>query len=438
MNRVIVVPTVERNPSRHRGPISSEHWNNFHEQVVHDITNLCNSVNLLYNNLSRSNSIYDNELLYLKQQVRALQNQKLYLEKLSIDNSNIVARYVDIADSKGVSFPNNLDDSHSSMLNIQYGEITLPVTAIENKFYVNSLTSGAVITPVDLVVTVSGTFDKLDGNGLANYEKGGTVVPGDPVQAFNGNNQSYWIRKVVFPIDSPVDEVECELIVTIPESSSSEANTIEIVPFPNGTMDLLELATSTDLTENYVRVSSFSPINNITNRRYHFPSLAVDKIKIRIRQRNWIEEDGKKVFYYGLQELGLKLIDYDRSFTRGASFGSNNSFILRIDAPEGYTFNSIYRIDPDPNFLLEDFSNRHIHVRINTSEDYAIGNIWDSNTMYSPQQLDNPIAANSSSVLYAFVEMNYVSESGGSISPFEVGTTPYIRGIGIAYTLNRG
>lgn len=432
----IVTPSVKRNPVRYRGPLNSEDWNDFHEQVVKDITDLSNTVNLLYTNQYKSSIIFGNELLYLKQQVRSLSNQKDYYEKLSIANSELAVRYIDMADTKGIAFPEALDDSHSSMINAQFGEATLPATAIENKFYVNSLTSGAVVVPSDLVVTVAGTFDKIDGKGTINYEKGGKVSPGNPIQAFNGNNQSFWVRRVEFPIDAAVDEIECELIVTVPSGASSEANTIEVFPFPHGNVDITELATATDLTDNFTRVSSFSPINNCLNKRYHFTSISVDRIKIRLRQRNWVEENGKKVFYYGLQELGLKLVDYDRVYTRGAAFGSNNSFILRVDAPEGHTFNQIYRIDPTPNFLLEDFVSRHVHIRVNTSPDYAVGNIWDSDTMYPPQNLTQPIDANGSSSLYFFIEMNYVSESGGSLSPFDINTTPRIEGIGLAYTIN--
>jgi hypothetical protein len=437
MDRKIVIPSVSRHPGRFRGPLRSDEYNDFHEEVVKDITNLSNVVNLLYSSLSQSITAMDNEASHLRSQVRALLNQRNYLEKVGITNNLIVARYLDLGDSKGVSFPNGLDDRHSSMINVDFGEVTLPTTAIENKFYVTSLTSGAIVLPPDLIVRVRGTFDKLNGDGVVNYERGGKVSPGDSSLAFNGNNQTRWIRRVEFPIDSVIDQVECELTVTIPEGVSSEANTIEIYPFPNGLVDITELSTASDLGDNFIRVSSFSPEDNLITRRYHFPVKTVDQIRIRFRQRNWKEENGKKVFYYGLQELGLKLIDYDRTFSQGASFGTNNSFILKIDAPDGHSFNSLYRIDPNPNFFLEDFSKRHVHIRLNTSEEYSVGNIWDSDSMYAPQQLASPISANASTSLYAFVQLNYVNESGGSVSPFEIGTTPYLRGIGMAYTLNR-
>lgn len=436
-DRKIVIPSVSRHPGRFRGPLRSDEYNDFHEEVVRDITNLSNGLNNLYSSLSQSLTVLDNETSYLRRQLKSLLNQKDYTEKIGVTNNSICARYIDIGDSKGISFPNGLNDQHSSMLNVDVGEITLPPTAIENKFYVNSLTSGAVVLPPDLIVRVKGTFDKVDGNGSINYERGGKVTPGDPTLAFNGNNQTFWIRRVEFPIDSVVDQVECELTVTVPEGVSTEANTIDLVPFPNGSVDITELATASDLGDNFIRVSSFSPQDNLLVNRYHFPAKTVDQIRIRFRQRNWREENGKKVFYYGLQELGLKLIDYDRTYVSGASFGVNNSFILRIDAPDGYSFNNIYRVDPNPNFLLEDSTKRHVHVRLNTTSEYSVGTVWDSDSMYSPQQLASPISANASTVLYAFVQLNYVNESGGAISPFEIGCTPTMRGLGLSYTLNR-
>lgn len=292
-----------------------------------------------------------------------------------------------------------------------------------------------IVIPPDLNVKVRGTFDKLDGKGLVNYERGGTVYPGDPYLAFNGNNQTYWIRKVEFPLDSRVDQVEVELVVIVPESVSTDANMIEVSPFPNGSVDITELATASDLGDNFVTVPGFSSVDNATATRYHFASKTVDQIRIRLRQRNWVEENGKKVFYYGLQELGLKSVDYDKTSNSVNDFGANNSFIMQINAPPGYLFNSIYRIDPSPNFLLEDQNKRHIHIRIGTTTDFNVGTIWNSDTTYPPQQVTVPISANGVDTLYVFCQLRYVTENGGVLSPFEVGTTPYFRGLGLTYTL---
>ncbi len=432
----IILPQASMQPARHRGPLSSSKYNDFQAGVLEDIANLSSAVNSMYADLSKTMLILHSETDYLRRQVKALRSQQEYAEKIASSVSAIAYRYVDVGDTKGITFPNGVDDTRSTMLSASYGEITLPPNAIENKFYVTSLVNGVIVTPPDLSVRVRGTFDQLDGQGQVNYERGGRVTPGDPRNAFNGNNQSYWIRKVEFPIDSRVDQVECELIVSIPESVSADSNVIELIPFPHGSVDVTELATASDLGDNYIRLPGFSPVDNVTSTRYHFAPKTVDQIKVRLRQRNWVEENGKKVFYYGLQELALKFIDYDKNYAVSSTFGTNNSFIMRIDAPAGHTFDAIYRVDPNPNFLLEDMNLRHVHMRINTSADYSVGTLWDSDVSLTPQQANTPLDALGASTLYLFVQMNFVNESGGVLSPFPVGTTPYFKGIGMSYTLN--
>jgi hypothetical protein len=97
----------------------------------------------------------------------------------------------------------------------------------------------------------------------------------------------------------------------------------------------------------------------------------------------------------------------------------------------------LYRIDPSPNFLQEDMTKRHLHIRLNTTNDFYLGTIWNSDENYPPQQTTTPINALGTTELYAFVQMNFVSDSGGVLSPFEVGTTPYFKGLGLSYTLTR-
>lgn len=434
MDSKVVVPLTESQPARHRGPLNSQDYNKVQEAMIADIQNISNVVNSLNARLSRNFTVLQNENSYLRRLVDSLKNQQMYSEKVSSHLGTLASRFIDFSDTTGLSFPDGIIDTRSAFLSSEFGEVTLPTNATENKFYVTSLFNNKIVTPGTLRVSVLGEFDKKDGEGLVNYEKGGIVYSGVPENAFNGLNDSYWIRKVVFPLDSRVDEVECELTVIIPEGSSSEANVLELVPFPNGSVDVLELARASDLGDNFTRIEGFVPTNNLVAKRYHFSPVPVDQIKIRIRQRNWIEEDGKKVFYYGLQELGLKLVDYDKAYTQGAVFGSNNSFVVKVASPDGYSFNKLFRIDPSPNFLLEDMSNRHVHLRIGLSSEISNGVIWDSDSEYTPQQSNVPIVIGSS-VFYVFIELNFVESSGGNLSPFPIGTTPFMNGVGFAYNL---
>lgn len=430
----IVSNFVDRKPVAYRSPLTSEEQNAFRDAVAATVSSLTAAVNSMNAEVKKGFNILQNENQFLRRSIDSLQARLAYNEAIQGRNGNRVSRFVDFSNTSGITFPNGLDDSKSAFMLSEFGEVTLPPIAIENKFYNISISNGRIVTPSNLTYTVRGSFDKGEGEGFQNYEKGGEILEGTPENAFNGVNSSYWVRKVRFPIDSKVDEVECELIVVVPESVSSLANLIEVYPFPNGSVDILELSTASDLGSNYTLVNGFVSTNNLVARRYHFPSTTVQQIKIRLRQRNWVEEDGMKVFNYGLQELSMKLVDYDKSYTPNAAFGSNNSFIVKIDAPSGFNFGSLYRFDPNPNFTLEDASNRHVRVRLGVNSSINQGIFWDSTTNVLPQNLNLPLVVNSSSI-YAFVEMNYVESSGGVLSPYTVGTTPYLWGLGLSYTL---
>lgn len=432
----IVQPTTNRHPVEHRGPLKSSDINDFQESVVEDIQNLAKAINTVYNNLEKTSIASHNDISFLRRQVDALLKQNQYIEKVAANNGYLVSRLVDFSDTAGISYPNGLNDDLSAMVYAEFGQATLPANAIENRFYSTSARTGRVVQGSNLVINVTSTFDKGEGEGLVDYERGGIVTPGKTEWAFNGNNRQIWIRKVEFPIDSKVDQVECELTVVVPDGTSTEANLIELFPFPNGSVDITSLSTSADVADSFTSLSVFDAINNATNIRYHFPIISIEQIKIRLRQRNWIEENGKKVFYYGLQELGLKLIDYDKLYQAGASFGKNNSFIAKISAPPGYGFKDLYRIDPTPNFLLEDKGNRHIHLRLSTTPNFD-NVIWNSDSTIPPQESLQPISLGSTETIYAIFELNFVTTNGGSLSPFPIGTTPYIEGLGLSYTLER-
>lgn len=431
--RIVSTSSVRR-PAKFRGQLLSADYNDSQEEIIRDIQELANVVNSLNSRLTRSILILNNENSFLRRKVDALENQQDFSEKLAASYGTVVSRYVDFSNTEGITFPNGLDDTRSAMLAAEFGEITLPVNTIENKFYVTSLTTNKLVLP-ELDITVTPSFDKGEGDGIVNYERGGSVTPGNPEYGFNGINDMYWVRRVEFPIDSRVDQVECELTVVVPEGSSSNANLLELIPFPNGSVDITEIATASDLGNNFTRIPGFVSTDNFVAKRYHFSPRVVDQIKIRFRQRNWIEENGKKVFYYGLQECTLKLVDYDKLYIPGASFGTNNSFKIAIPAPSGTSFTSIYSIKPEPDFLQEDFSKRHVHIKLCASDDPINNVLWDSDNQYAPQDNSTPIVANSPT-LYAFVHMNFVDTNGGSSSPYQIGTTPYLHGIGLSFTVN--
>jgi len=429
----IVNPTSVRHPARYRGVLNSKDTNDFQEGVVKDIHDNARGINVLNSRLESSLVTMHNEVAYLRRLVDLLLNQRDYVEKADALDFGI-NRFMDFNDTRGIFFPNGLDDKFSALVSAQFGEATLPANAIENRFYTTSVRSGLIVTAPDLASRVTSVFDKGDGDGLVDYERGGKVTPGKPEWAFNGNNQRYWRRRVEFPLDSRVDQVEVEITVDVPSGASSEANLLEVYPFPNGSVDLQSLSTAGNLANSFTLVPGFTATDNISYKRYHFSVIRVERIKVRLRQRNWVEENGKKVFYYGMQELALKLVDYDKNYSANASFGKNHTFISKVTAPVGFGFNQIHKIFPDPDFFLEDTGKRHVRLRIGTDATFS-SFLWDSDSNVEPQRSGTLVSLGNATDLYAAFELQFVEDTGGSLSPYPVGTTPYVRGLGLSYTL---
>jgi len=435
METKIVQPQVTRDPLRFRGHNSSEEANRFQDAVVYDVHNLSTAVNTLNSKIISLSGERDSEVSFLKRRLADLEERFAYREHTFGKAGIKIDKYIDFHNTKGFYISPSLSALKTASFKSQFGEVYLPATAIENKFYNLSLRTTEIVLPPDLLVDTTSQFDKGEGDGIQDYENGGIASETSPLNAFNGINEKAWIRHVTFPLESDVDQVEVQLDAVVPAGASEHANLIEIVPFPEGSCDITLLATSPSIGSSFVSVDNFEETNNATATRYHFTPRSVDQIRVRMRCRNWRELNGKKVFIYGLQELGAKHINYVKEYSTDDNFGDNVTHIVKIDAPRDHIFTKLFRIDPYPNFFNEDLQYRHIRLRLSTTPDY--NNVfWDSATNIAPQLgVVAGITMGGSSTIYAIYTLKYVdSISTGAIQVFSTGTTSYQKGLGLVFS----
>lgn len=431
--RKIVQVTTQRKPAPRSGFFSSEAYNNFQEGVINDLGNLMSAVNSLASQQVQIIKSMNAENLFLRKQVLDLEAGEGYRRLRAARLGSTIDDWADFHNTGNISYPANQPDGLKAIINPIYGESVLPIHAEQSKFYVQSLRDGSILPPSSLNVTTSSLFDKLDGNGVKDWEYGGSVTKGEPERAFDGSRNTAWIRRVEFPLDSDVTSVEVELTVQVPDQSIAESNMISIQPYPYGEVDVVGLYLAADLGSSFQAVPGFSTVINARNHRWHFSARVASQIKIRLRQRNFFEENNKKVFLYGLKELGLSLVDWDKTYVDGGNLEQNSSFVIRFDSPDGYTFDVLRSINASPNFFNENIGSRHVHVVLSQTADYG-GSLWNSDNSVMPQDLTSGVALGNISTLYAIVTLNWVEGYGGPGSPYAVGTTPYLRGLGIQYT----
>jgi hypothetical protein len=430
----IVQPMTTRRPARKRGPLESAKYNTFQDEVVQDVINISTAVNSNASGIRSLANQLASDNAFLKRRIESLEEAMDYKEFIFGKIGIKIDRYIDFHDTSNFISLSTISSAKLAPFKGQFGEVCLPANSIENKFYNFSLRTNEIIVPDDLTVEITGIFDKLEGTGLQNYESSGKVSPGNPINAFNGLNELQWVRSISLPLESDVDQVEVQMTVVVPAGVSSRANLLEIVPFPEGSVDITMLATAPDLGSTFTSIDGFTEKNNLTSKRYHFPPRAVEQVKIRLRCRNWREQNGKKVFTYGLQELGLKLVDYKKEYDSADNLGNNYTSVLRVAAPEDHSFTTMYRLDPRPNFFLEDAARRHVRLRLSNTEDFS-GVFWDSDVHAPPQLVGSAgVGMPAAETIYAFFTMKFADGSGGRSSPYSVGTTPYLNGIGMLFT----
>jgi len=340
--------------------------------------------------------------------------------------------WYDLHDTAGVSFLAAADISTRASVSGQFGQATIPMNAIQSKTYSLRLLAEDGLSQLEVLSSATGIFDKGLGDGLVNYEGGSetpTIEETPQANATNGNNLEYWRRRVIFDLESDVSEVECEITITLPSQSDLKANVIYVHPYPLGNVDITGIWVSPDLTDSFTQLTGWTDLEGAKKTRWFMPAQDVAKVKVRIRQRNWTEEDGRKVFEFGLQELGVQLVEWDKTYDSGALLSDNHSFVHTIKAPAGTVFHKLHGFYCDPDFTLEPAGSRHLHFVLAADPLGAI-QIWNSDQSAVPQSLETALDLGLNDTIYLITTLNWC-ETVDPSSPFQAGTPPWMTGFGL-------
>lgn len=414
------------------GQIQSDKLDDFVEQVVNDLVTLQDQGN---GNASAVKNYFGTLMLETanaRKLAYALEQDRQYERRAKAMDGEIISRWYDFHDASGVFFIEDSDQAKRAAVSTEYGHATIPMNAVESRTYALRLIAQGTIASASLSVITSGVFDKLEGDGPTDYEYDGTVEETDPKNCANGNNGKYWRRRVIFPLESDVSEVECEVTIRVPDSANLYANVVYIHPYPMGSVDITGVWASPDLTDSYAPIDTFEEVEGAMKKRWFIPQQKIGKLKVRFRQRNWFEENGKKVFEYGAQEIGIQLVEWDKSYNSAASqLKDNHTFVTQLDCEDGYGFYQLYGFDAKPDAFLEPAGERHAHFVL-ARDPEGTDVIWDSDATALPQQLQAPISMGLVGTIYLITTLNWVVDASPE-SPFPAGTPPYIEGFGIRY-----
>jgi len=397
----------KRRPAPRRGPSDSDDYNASQDEMITDLTTMVEEVNAQESELDRTHLTRFHETIALRAQMDRVIAERRIRNLFDAAAGDPITTVVDFRGFTGPDFEvlyTGLDQARRARVEPLYGQVLLPYNNVVNRVYGLDPDTGDVVIPSSIEVSVTG------------YDQGGTPTAGTPKYAVNGNDQTYWIRKVRLPLESDVDYVEAELQVNLPALYTTYVNMLSVHPFPLGQIDIEEITYSSTSADPSIALSGFSQVNCAGFRRWHFQDVHMTKVKIKIRQRHFVEEKGFKVFYLGLQELLLHLVDFDRtanpvSGPMGPTDG--NGVIVRVDAPEGYTFQYITRFLCDPDYAIPAVDNK-IFYRI-YSDAGLVTEQWSSWADNAPQVTPVDLTALGLSSIYVALTMEW--DDTNSVSP---------------------
>jgi hypothetical protein len=399
---------TRRLPAPRRGPTDSEDFNAFQDGAVTDLGTAIAEINALTAKVEETRAIRFLESADERVRIERATADRVVRNIFDAAAGDPITTVVDFGGFTGPDYEINyggLAEARRARLDPVHRQVTLPYNAVVNRVYGVSTTTGLPVLPGTIETEVVGY-----------NESGGTVVSGTKKYAVNGMNQDYWRRRVRFPIESDVDYVEATFQVNLPTLHTSYVNMLSIHPFPQGWVDVTEIKYSTTTSDPSIDLSGFTAVNSVGFRRWHFPEVAMTSVRIRLRTKYFVEENGFKVFNLGLQELLLQLVDFDRTANAGSgplAPATGNGIVTKIDAPAGYTFDQITRFYSNPTWATGAADNK-VYWRI-----YADASLTDErwSSWSDPTPQDTPVDLSTDGLSSIYVVLTLEWDDSALVSP---------------------
>ena len=421
-----------------RGQSRSADKRDFQDEVIRDLQNLNASIIQNTSGITSVLTVLSKEVASLKADLAKRDEENEFFRTLTAVNQTLT--YVNgFSSAEDIMFHDDTPNERRCVIDREFGELLPPRDRVANMFYAASLDNEGTIYPRNISYNIT-----TDEPSTADVEIG------DVRNAFNGNNLSYWVRKVKLPLHSDVTSVSLTLTVSVPSGQVFQPNEMYVLPFPYKGVEVTNVQYASDLTDSLKSIAEldprygrsagdgsveFTPRKDSSPFLIHFQPTSVAQLKITLTQSNWVEENGYKVFYYGAQEIGLRFVDYDKTADPDVyNHEKNNNAIVRVAAPNEYYFDRITYFMSEP----WDSTFRHLRWQIATDEDFT-NVVWDSD-MALPQSNTASIVNVSVATPYLYIKALplFVGSASGSPtagSPFFLNTPAFVDAIALQYTV---
>lgn len=387
---------TQKKSIQYHGPISSSDYNERIEQNYADLVYLYNKYSVIDTKISEIIERVVKENIFLTSAINDLADRIRVIESVNTNQLSIHSRsQVDL--SPFINTPYAIAASQALVLNDYYNHLSLPevIGSSHSKIkFVNSL-RGQIVP--DFLET------RIDAN-LAGGDGNGALIDTTPVQnAFINQPDKVWRRNVILNEPNPLG-VSMFFYIKIPTGSMLNplSNSISLSPFPSSGVDVVRVEYSTaknpSLTEKddyysfnpghydgeYDAIGKIAPggwstkgsdtIVNSGPLKFFCADKNITAIRILLRQRNYIKENGSYIYTYGLSDVDVR---YEKFIEIGKTF-------IRFNAPTGKTIRELVNVSPKiytlPQSLIGDvFSHRVFYP---SGSGYVLTNPYTSSHVY--------------------------------------------------------
>lgn len=307
-----------------RQPLNSSQLNELHQNILEDLLELFNQSNEFDQTLSHLRYISTTESIFLRYRLNELEAKfqtlnTLYKSQLEASTEQTLLLFPHQFRSK--------EAGHEMEIDLDAMCATMKPTYYNSKVNLYDDVLGATyVSPSLQFVYGPSTTEK--GLNILEIEDNG------PQNAFDGDPTNYWVRRYV--CKSGVTEVQCELIITLPDDilTNKSINQLKITPFPADAIDILSIETKT--TGNWTLLPGFedyqqtnleigqdaflnrtenSVIQNSPTLKFNFKEITANQIRIRFRQQNFIQQElGNREFYIGAKNIEIGYASYHNQY----------------------------------------------------------------------------------------------------------------------------
>jgi hypothetical protein len=340
-------PISENNPNLHKAPSTSAEFNRIQNRLHYDLVQLFNIANRhnvqIKDNMDiliRENFFLQNKINELGMALEKIKTDMTYKEQGLQKQQIIKSMY----SRNGIVTGKPLDANVDTL----YGIATIPdADKVSKTSYMTD--DQKVIIPSSLRVSIleSNNTQKIDTEtGMREY-----YSISDPylLQAFDKNNNTFWVRTSQFPDESNVSEVYGCMTINLPLDilNNVYVNTLTLNPYPEYSLTIADVwykgydgtryrlpnyPTTKDSSNKDVPVA----IKDAGKLLFSFPKTEMTEIQIYFSQPYWFANEGKRDFVYGFQDIGVEYRSYNTSqaelVTEFSIEGTSKRFFT-IDAP---------------------------------------------------------------------------------------------------------